>query len=76
MNRPLRTDLPDAHADIGRELLEKGEVDDAITEERLALVLKPDLAGAHYLLGTALERKADPASRGAALEEYREQLPS
>lgn len=46
-----------AHDSLGYALLQKGEIDQAITEYRRALEIKPDYADSHNNLGNALLQK-------------------
>ena len=48
------------HLEAGKTLLNKGEVDEAINEFRVAIQLHPSNAEAHSNLGYALGRKGDP----------------
>jgi Flp pilus assembly protein TadD len=57
-----------AHANLGFALAKNSDWDGAVTEEREALRLNPNLSGAHNILGVALEHKGD---RQGAMEEYR-----
>ena len=46
-----------AHYNLGKALLEKGELDGAITEFQEVLRLNPNDDDAHYCLGAAFGRK-------------------
>ena len=48
-------DIP--HGSLGYALLEKGQIDEAISELQIALSLNPDFAEAHNNLGVAYRRK-------------------
>jgi tetratricopeptide (TPR) repeat protein len=54
-----------AHNNLGQALLQKGRVDEAITQYQQALEINPNSVGAHLNLGNALsqEGKADKAIR-------------
>jgi tetratricopeptide (TPR) repeat protein len=60
-----------AHNNLGNDLLDKGEVDDAIPHFQEAIAINPRYAKAHYNLGVALERKGDA---GLAIAEYQKAL--
>jgi protein O-mannosyl-transferase len=60
------TDNLIAHNNLGEALVEKGSLDDAIAQFRIALQIKPDYATAHYNFGNALVQKRD--MNGAILE--------
>ncbi|MGA2787076.1 MAG: tetratricopeptide repeat protein [Verrucomicrobiota bacterium] len=46
-----------AHNNLGATLVEKGQIDEAISQYRQAVHLKPDYAGYQYNLGVALNKK-------------------
>ncbi len=56
------------HYERGLELADQGKLDEAITEYRAAIRIKPDHAEAHYLLGVAL---AVQGKLDEAIAEYR-----
>jgi tetratricopeptide (TPR) repeat protein len=51
------TDNEMAHNNLGNDLLQKGRVDDAISQYQMALQIKPNYAEAHNNLGNALPQK-------------------
>ena len=51
--------LSQARLEAGKSLLNRGELDNAITEFRTAIQLQPGNADAHYNLGYALGRMGD-----------------
>ena len=53
----IKPDYAEAHNNLGNALLQKGRVDEAITQYQKALQIKPDYAEAHNNLGTALLQK-------------------
>jgi tetratricopeptide (TPR) repeat protein len=60
-----------AHDNLGYVLLQKGQIDDAITEDRKAIDLKPTYANAQNNLGNALFQKG---RRTEAVEHYKKAL--
>ena len=60
-----------AHNNLGNELLETGDIDDAVAHFEKAFQLKPDLLEAHYSLVYGLLRKGDA---DAAMAEARNTL--
>ena len=54
-----RPDYAEAYFNIGVALMERGEFDTAIANQRKALEIKPDYAWAHYHLGRALHESED-----------------
>ena len=59
--------LVEAHHNLGRIYAERGEIEKAITEQRLAVAGNPEFADAHYYLGVLYSRKQD---WHAAIEAY------
>ena len=57
----------EAHHNLGRIYAERGEIEKAITEQRLAIAENPEFADAHYYLGILYSRKQE---WGAAVEAY------
>lgn len=62
---------PQDHLDRGHELYEKGDLNGAMAEYRVALRLEPNNAIAHYYLGAALGQKNDAQGE---IAEYRASL--
>jgi tetratricopeptide (TPR) repeat protein len=50
---------PRPHLNLGIELKNRGQLDDAILHYRQALLIKPNYAEAYYNLGNALSLKGD-----------------
>jgi Tfp pilus assembly protein PilF/tRNA A-37 threonylcarbamoyl transferase component Bud32 len=64
-------DSPSAHGNLGNVLLDKGQLDEAITEYRKVIRLKKGSSEAHNNLGIALARKG---RLDEAIAEYQEAL--
>ncbi len=60
-----------AHDNLGYALLQKGQIDDAITEDRKAIDIKPTYANAQNNLGNALLQKGQTTE---AVEHYKKAL--
>jgi Tfp pilus assembly protein PilF len=67
----LKSDLAEAHCNLGSALHDQGKLSEAIAAHREAIRLKPDLALAHFSLGNDL---AAQKKRDEAIAAYREAI--
>ncbi|HEY6002429.1 MAG TPA: tetratricopeptide repeat protein [Anaeromyxobacter sp.] len=61
---------PAAHSNLGYVLEKMGRLDEAVREQRRAALIDPDLAAAHYGLGSALAARGDRPGAAAAFRRY------